>query len=101
MSTHHPRHSLGEPCVSGDWACTHGDLETLGDVASRLAAYVDEPLRCELVALREICRCDPDRAVAAWIRLKQRVLYPLVGRPIGWRATCCNQFRILQGDDHG
>lgn len=75
MRPDHPRHVLGELCVGGDWACSHGDLEALGDVAGRLARYMDEPLRCELITLVEICRCDPDRAVAAWIRLKPQVLH--------------------------
>lgn len=68
-------HTLGELCVGGDWACSNGDLETLRYIASRLAAYADERLRSELAALAEACRCDPDRAVAAWMRVKQQLLH--------------------------
>lgn len=75
MSVDNPRHAVGELCVGGDWACSNGDLEALGYVAGRLSSYADEPLRWELTSLAEICRCDPDRAVAVWIRLKQQVLH--------------------------
>lgn len=67
--------TIGQLCVGGDWACTNGDLETLGYIAGRLAWCVREPLHCELATLAEICRCDPDRAVAAWMRLKDQVLH--------------------------
>ena len=68
-------HTVGELCVGGDWACSNGDLETLRHIATRLAAYADEQLRCELATLVELCRCDPDRAVAAWLRLRPRVIH--------------------------
>ena len=60
-------------CVGGDWACAHGDLEALGDIAGRLAGYTYETLHRELCELAELCRSDPDHAVALWIRLKQEV----------------------------
>jgi len=65
--------AIGELCVGGDWACTNGDLEALGDVARRLAEHTCEPLHCELVALADACRSDPDRAAATWLTLKERV----------------------------
>lgn len=37
MSTDSTTHTRGELCVGGDWACTNGDLETLGYVAGHLA----------------------------------------------------------------
>ena len=71
--------AIGELCFGGDWACAHGDMSALGHVARCLAEYAREPLHCELVALAESCRCDPDRATAAWVRLKSLVQRSLVG----------------------
>ena len=65
------RHEIGKLCLGGDWACAHGDLETLGHIAQSLTAYAHEPLHCELLALADLCRCDSDRATAAWVRLKE------------------------------
>jgi len=67
-------HAIGELCVEGDWACERGDLLTLGAVADRLVESMREPLHCELAELASQCRRDPARAVAAWYRLKERVL---------------------------
>ncbi len=64
---------IGELCVGGDWACANGDLETLAVIADQLAALAHEPLHCELVELSQLCKRDPDRAVAAWLELKPRV----------------------------
>jgi hypothetical protein len=66
--------TIGKLCVGGDWACAHGDLEALGDIAVQLADYAREPLHCELVALCGLCRSDPERVSAIWMRLKTRVL---------------------------
>jgi len=60
-------------CLGGDWACTQPNFATLGDFAARLVEYEHEPLHCELVTLSELCRCDPDHAVAAWYRMKELV----------------------------
>lgn len=68
-----PADAIGTLIVGGDWACAHGDLEALGDIARRLAEIPSEPLHCELVALADTCRSDPDRATDAWVRLKQLV----------------------------
>jgi hypothetical protein len=65
--------TIAKLCVGGDWACAHGDLAALGDIADRLADYAPETLHCELVALADQCRCDPDGAVAVWMRLKEQV----------------------------
>jgi hypothetical protein len=65
---------IGKLCVGGDWACANGDLEALGDVAVQLADFAHEPLHCELVALSGLCHTDPERASAAWMRLKSQVL---------------------------
>ena len=65
---------IGKLCVGGDWACAHGDLEALGNIAVQLADYTYEPLHYQLVALSALCHSDPDRVSAAWIRLKSQVL---------------------------
>lgn len=66
--------TIGQLCIGGDWACSNGDLETLGLVARDLATHMHEPLRSELVALAELCRDDPDHAVSVWMRLEKRAL---------------------------
>lgn len=72
-STHETAHAIGELCVGGDWACAHGDLSGLRDVAQRLAVYAPEPLHCELVELASACISDPDRAGVLWNRLKNEL----------------------------
>ncbi|MBS1118434.1 MAG: hypothetical protein H6Q90_662 [Deltaproteobacteria bacterium] len=70
-----PRESeLGQLCRGGDWACVHGDLEALGRIAQDLADCASEPAHCELRALVEQCRRDPEGAADAWTRLKHRML---------------------------
>jgi hypothetical protein len=73
--------TVGKLCVGGDWACANGDLEALGDIASRLVICTPEPLHRELRRLSELCRTDPDRATGVWVRLKRRVLDSVAGRP--------------------
>lgn len=65
-------HSIGELCVGGDWACANGDLETLGYIAERLATYVPRYLHPKLTLVTDLCRRDPDRAVAAWMLVKEQ-----------------------------
>jgi hypothetical protein len=65
---------IGKLCLGGDWACANGDLGALGDIAERLITCSPEVLHRELVGLSDLCRCDPDRASAAWVQLKNRVL---------------------------
>lgn len=67
-------HKIGELCVDGDWACASGDLEALETIARQLATYVHEPLHCKLAVLADMCRLDPDNAVAAWMHLKEQIL---------------------------
>jgi protein-L-isoaspartate(D-aspartate) O-methyltransferase len=66
-------HAIGQLCVGGDWACAHGDLSGLRDVAQRLAEQVPEPLHCELVALADACHADADHAPERWAQLKELV----------------------------
>jgi hypothetical protein len=65
---------IGMLCLGGDWACAHGDLAALCNVAGCLAEYTRAPLHQELVALSALCRSDPDQAPATWMRLKDEVL---------------------------
>jgi hypothetical protein len=65
--------AIGKLCVGGDWACAHGDLGGLRDIARQLEDYVSEPLHCELEALVAACAADPDRAVSLWDALKDRI----------------------------
>lgn len=68
-----PELTVGVLCIGGDWACAHGDLEGLRDIAYSLAARAPEPLHCELMRLAEACLRDPDRATAGWVGIKKRV----------------------------
>lgn len=63
-------------CRRGDWACVDGDLRALGDVVKELAEATPDPMHCELVALAELCRRDPARAVAGWHRVREIVTTP-------------------------
>jgi hypothetical protein len=65
--------AIGKLCVGGDWACAHGDLGGLRNVARQLQDYVPEPLHCELEALVAACATDPDRAATLWDALKDRI----------------------------
>jgi len=73
--------TVGKLCLGGDWACANGDLEALGDIASRLVSCTPERLHRELRGLSELCRTDPDRATGTWVRLKSRVLDSVAARP--------------------
>jgi hypothetical protein len=64
---------IGELCFGGDWACAHGDVSGLRDIASRLSDYAPEPLHCQLQELSDVCRYDPERATALWTALKDQV----------------------------
>lgn len=66
-------HRIGVLCIGGDWACAHGDLSGLHDVARQLAAHVGEPLHCEVMALADLCQGDGDRAGALWATLRARL----------------------------
>jgi hypothetical protein len=68
--------AIGKLCIGGDWACEHGDLGALRDIALRLAEYVPEPLHCDLRALVEACYGEQDRATELWNGLKDRVYRP-------------------------
>ncbi len=63
--------AIGRLSIGGDWACAHGDIETLSYVARELSEYLPEPLHCELVALAELCLADALRASAEWLRLRE------------------------------
>jgi hypothetical protein len=81
-STRGTVHTIGELCVDGDWACAHGDLSALRDVAQQLAAYIPEPMHCHLTALADACYAEPGRAGELWNRLKEHI-YQSADRPEG------------------
>ena len=73
-SSSDPNREVKELCFSGDWACADGNLDVLGYVAHRVAAYAAEPLHGQLLDLAEMCREYPDHAVAVWLHLKNQLL---------------------------
>lgn len=68
-------HAVGELCLGADWACAHGDLETLGHVAGRLAVLLREhpTLHAELLDLERKCYLDAEGAMRAWMSVKRHV----------------------------
>lgn len=62
-------------CVGGDWACAHGDLAALRDIAQQLTVTAEASLHCELEALADACLARPARACDLWWQLRDR-LYP-------------------------
>ena len=77
MTPHHSSTSetrappLGTLLVGGDWACADGDVGTLAHVAGQLAERLDDELRAELLELVNRCHHVPDKAGAAWARLRE------------------------------
>ena len=65
---------VGQLCFGGDWACAHGDLSGLADIAQQLADQLAEPLHCALEEIVGACRTDPDRATELWFTVRDRVM---------------------------
>jgi hypothetical protein len=65
--------AIRELCVGGEWACAHGDFAGLRHVAIRLAGYMVEPDRDELVALAKACIGQPTVAAIMWNRLQGKL----------------------------
>jgi hypothetical protein len=59
--------------MAGDWACAHGDLETLRYLARQLAPYMRDQLHDELLELAEYCQEDPELASLEWARLRDHL----------------------------
>lgn len=65
---------IGQLCVGGDWACSHGDLAGLRFVARELANATTEPLHDALLVLADECYADPNHAIRSWVRIRKRML---------------------------
>jgi hypothetical protein len=65
--------TTGALLFGGDWACAHGDLETLSFIARELSTRVVEPLKRELADLEELCRRDEELAARRWPQLRNRM----------------------------
>jgi hypothetical protein len=78
---HAPGHPIGELLVGGDWACAHGDAETLAHIAGELAPCVAEPLHGQLAEVAVLAHTDPTRAAAAWAQVR-RVIHDRLCRPV-------------------
>ena len=72
-TTEHPL-DIEQLVLGGDWACAHGNLEGLEDVAQQLAEIADEPVHSELLAVAQECRTNPEHAIRHWYAAKQRTL---------------------------
>jgi hypothetical protein len=72
-ASHASAHAIGELCVSGDWACAHGDFGALHHIARKLAGYVGEPSHCQLMALADACLDNAERAGQLWAEVKDQL----------------------------
>lgn len=66
--------------MNADQACVLGDFAMLHGIVEALAIEAPEPMHCELVALGRLCRSHPERAIAEWMRLRDRLF--TAGDPI-------------------
>jgi hypothetical protein len=57
---------IGQLCVSGDWACVHGDMIALRTITLRLAIGAPAALHRRLTALAEVCLSEPEAAINRW-----------------------------------
>lgn len=67
-----------------DWALAHGDLGTLGSVASQLTAHVTKPLQRDLCAIAERAPLDPEGAVSLWVVTRESLHSYLCDRAEGF-----------------
>ena len=74
--SHDTAHQIGQLCVSGDWACSHGDFSSLRNISQQLRPWLPDELHAYLVELDAACWDDGDldRAAALWEQLKRRIL---------------------------
>ena len=70
--TSHIARRVGELCLGGDWACAHGDVESLGFIVEELAGLIAGPGDCALGEVVQQCRHDPEAATARWAEVKDR-----------------------------
>jgi len=69
-STPDTAHAVGELVIGGDWACAHGDFETLHFITQQLAGHAQRGLKRQLLACADACYADPDQAAAQWASLR-------------------------------
>lgn len=67
------RHDLGVLLVGGDWACAHGDLAGLAEVAKRLGSLTKGEIRTEAFTLARLCVADHQLAAGRWFELRTRM----------------------------
>lgn len=60
--------------VGADWACAHGEVGGIVDVARRLAKRSTGETQAEALAVAELCRTDPELALRLWRALRDRLL---------------------------
>jgi len=83
-----------------DWACAHGDAETMAHVITRIAARSDEPLRTELEELSRLWRLAPDLAARRWPLLRHQVCECLRSQPNPSECECLSSTPIASPDVH-
>ena len=72
--SHDTAHEIGKLCVSGDWACAHGDFSTLRYIAQQLVFWLPDDIHVHLAELATACWSDVDRVGAMWEQVKRRIM---------------------------
>ena len=68
-----PSCTMGSLLIGCDWACAHGDTETMAHVIAQIAERSEDPLRIELEELSRLWCLDPDLAARRWPLLRRQI----------------------------
>lgn len=79
---HARRHELGVLLIGGDWACAHGDLAGLVDVARRLGEPTMGAARTHALEVAPLCLLDHEheRAIRKWVWLRAQLQHGMTAR---------------------
>jgi hypothetical protein len=72
-ATHPPAYSVGELLAAADWACAHGDVETVGYIARQLAEQFSGHLHDELLSISRSYPLGDAKAAKSWTDLRVRL----------------------------
>ncbi len=69
-------YTIGELLTSADWACAHGDAETVAYLARQIAERIDEvdvTLHDQLIVIAERYVADEEGASEDWTAVRARL----------------------------
>jgi hypothetical protein len=78
--------TFSELLHGADWALAHGDLGTLGNVATLLQRFVAVPLRTDLQVVIDLSGSEPDVAILKWVTTRASLHAYLCVRAEGLNA---------------